>query len=237
MQSSLTQTAAIKGTITTGDTLTIAVNDPALSGGPENVLFCRQSGDSLGSIATKLAAAITADRQSASNRAKCCCSVEPDLNEIDVSKSNILFRINQQRCHRIDRAWIEHERSPERRSISGTVTSGNVLKLTAFDAGLGRRKRLRNLHSDWLDTLNSLATNLASAVNGSSALSGAGITATATQNVVHLKSTSLNLTTYSQSRDERRDRDDLPSIEHERTPNSPSGRKQNNWRCARAGRV
>ncbi len=61
VQTSLTQTATINGTITAGNTLTITVNDSALSGGTESVNYVVQSGDSISSIATNLAAAITAD--------------------------------------------------------------------------------------------------------------------------------------------------------------------------------
>jgi phage tail sheath gpL-like len=47
--------------VTSSNVLTIVVHDPALSGGTESVNYTVQSSDTLASIATNLAAAITAD--------------------------------------------------------------------------------------------------------------------------------------------------------------------------------
>ncbi|MBX9724216.1 MAG: LysM peptidoglycan-binding domain-containing protein, partial [Candidatus Obscuribacterales bacterium] len=55
------QVLVIGGTKTTGDTLTVTVFDPQLSGGSKAVNYVVQAGDTLTSIATNFASAITAD--------------------------------------------------------------------------------------------------------------------------------------------------------------------------------
>ena len=55
------ETAAIAGTITASDSLSINVFDAGLSGGKETVSYSVMSGDSLSSIASSLASAINGD--------------------------------------------------------------------------------------------------------------------------------------------------------------------------------
>lgn len=57
----ITGDATIGGTKTTGDVLTITVHDPALSGGQQAVNYTVQSGDTLTTIASGIAAAINAN--------------------------------------------------------------------------------------------------------------------------------------------------------------------------------
>ncbi|MEL4474459.1 hypothetical protein, partial [Shewanella algae] len=56
-----TTPATIGGTKTTGNVLTITVHDAGLSGGLKAINYTVLSGDTLSTIATNLAAAITAD--------------------------------------------------------------------------------------------------------------------------------------------------------------------------------
>ena len=83
--------------------------------------------------------------------------------------------------------------------IGGTVTSGDVLTLTAYDAGISGGSASVSYTAASGNTTTSIASSLASAVNASSSLSTAGITATSSGSVVHLSSTSQNLTTFAQS--------------------------------------
>lgn len=198
MQTSLIQTATISGTVTSGDVLTIVVSDPALSGGTESVNYTVQSGDSLTSIATNLAAAITAD----TNLQAVGVNAVASSNQIKIKSTSANITTYSESTSGGATESIAlgiSANAVQNATIGGTVTSGNVLTLTAFDAGLSGGSASVSYTATGTDTLNSIATQLASAVNGSSALSAAGITATATQNVVHVKSTSPNLTTYSQS--------------------------------------
>lgn len=60
-QVATTENIRIGGTVTTGDTLTVTVNDLALSGGQKAITYTVVGGDTLASIASGLAAAIAAD--------------------------------------------------------------------------------------------------------------------------------------------------------------------------------
>ncbi len=81
--------------------------------------------------------------------------------------------------------------------LAGRSQQVTFLTLTVFDAGISGGSTSVNYVVASSDTLNNIASGLASAVNGASSLTTAGITATATQIIVHLSSTSSNLTTYS----------------------------------------
>ena len=197
VQSSLTQTAAIKGTVTSGDVLTLTVNDPALSGGTESVNYTVSSGDSLSSIATKLAAAITAD----SNLQAIGVNAIAASNQISMkSTSANLTSYSQSTSGGATESIVLglSTNAVQNAIIGGTVTTGDVLTLKVFDAALSGGTASVPYTVASGNSLNDIASGLATAVNGSTALSTAGITATATQNVIHLKSTSPNLTTYSQ---------------------------------------
>ncbi|HEY9778398.1 MAG TPA: RHS repeat-associated core domain-containing protein, partial [Planktothrix sp.] len=83
--------------------------------------------------------------------------------------------------------------------VAGTVTSGNVLTIAVFDAGLTGGTQSVSYTVVSGDTTTSIATGLKTAINGNTGLSGIGVTATSSSNVLNIKSTSQNLTTYSSS--------------------------------------
>ena len=60
MNSNINQNIALGGTTTTGDAITIAVNDFGLTGGSSTVSYSVLSSDTLTTIASGLAAAINA---------------------------------------------------------------------------------------------------------------------------------------------------------------------------------
>ena len=86
-------------------------------------------------------------------------------------------------------------------TITGTVTSGNVLgikvsdNLLPYNGGSGSETVNYTVQSG--DTLSSIATAFAVAVNSDYSLQAFGITATATSNVVTINSQSFNATSYS----------------------------------------
>jgi RHS repeat-associated protein len=83
--------------------------------------------------------------------------------------------------------------------IGGTKRTGDVLTITSFDAGLTGGKEATPYTVQASDTLTSIATGIAAAVNADTHLSGISVTATSSANVVFIKSASTNLTTYQQS--------------------------------------
>ena len=83
--------------------------------------------------------------------------------------------------------------------IGGSKTTGNILTITVFDSGLAGGSKAVNYTVLSGDTLTSIAAGVSSAINADSALTGIGVTATAVNTVVNIKSTSIHATTYSQS--------------------------------------
>jgi phage tail sheath gpL-like len=73
------QTAALTGSITNGDVLTLTVFDIGLSGGSEDVNYTVQTGDTLETVAAALATAINADT---------------NLQTIDVSADSVTSVVN-----------------------------------------------------------------------------------------------------------------------------------------------
>jgi RHS repeat-associated protein len=84
-------------------------------------------------------------------------------------------------------------------AIGGSKTTGDTVTLTVYDAALtgGTESVTYTVLSG--DTLTSIASGLAAAVNADSNLSVLGVTATSVSTVVNVSSTSLNATTYSKS--------------------------------------
>jgi len=87
----------------------------------------------------------------------------------------------------------------ETAAIGGTKTTGNVLTITATDAGLTGGSEPVNYTVLSTDTLTTIASAIAAAINADTHLSGIGVTATSSGTVVNIKSTSVNATTYTES--------------------------------------
>jgi RHS repeat-associated protein len=192
------QTATIAGTKTTSDTITIHVYNSALGGGTQAVTYTVQSGDTLTSIATGLASAINGN----GNLQAIAVSATSSGTVVTIqSKSTNLTTYRATTSSSATEtvtlsvpvsAWTVA-------AIGGTKTTGNVLTITAYDAGLSGGKKAVNYTVQSGDTLTSIATNLAAALNADTDLQGIGVSATSNSTVVSLKSTSPNLTTFAQS--------------------------------------
>ncbi len=85
-------------------------------------------------------------------------------------------------------------------NIGGTKTTGNVLTITVLDALLAGGQEPVNYTVLAGDTLTSITTGLAAAINTDVNLQAIGVTATASSTALSLESLSPNLTTYSQSK-------------------------------------
>jgi RHS repeat-associated protein len=162
------------------------------------VNYTVQTGDTLPSIATNMAAAITADTNLQSLGVNAAASSN-QMNIKSTSANLTTYSASTSGGATESIALGISTNAVQNATIGGSVTAGNVLTINVNDQGLAGGTASVSYTATGTDTLNSIASQLASAVDGSSALSAAGITATATQNVVHVKSTSSNLTTYSQS--------------------------------------
>ena len=188
----------LRGTITTGNVLTLTVKDGALTGGAEVVSYTIPSGATLTSIATAMAAAVNADTNlSAIGISAISSGALVTLASNSVNLTTYLFG---KTLNGPETAVISLPvNGTQTAAIGGTKTTGNVLTLTVYDAGLAGGKETVNYTVVAADTLTTIATNLAAAVNADTNLSGIGVTAAGVSTVVNLTSTSVNATTYAQS--------------------------------------
>ncbi len=81
-------------------------------------------------------------------------------------------------------------------ALGGTKTTGNTVTVVIYDIGLATGSKAISYTVVAADTLTTIATNLAAAINADATLTALGVTATASSAVVSLKSLSPNLTTY-----------------------------------------
>lgn len=84
-------------------------------------------------------------------------------------------------------------------TVGGTVTAGNVGTITVNDAALSGGTKANSYTVVGGDTLTTIATGLANAINGDTSLSAIGVTALAVGTTVLMSSTSANQTSYTVS--------------------------------------
>ena len=193
-----TQGMLLRGSITTGNVLTLTVKDGALAGGTEVISYTIPSGATLTSIATAIAAAVNADTNlSAIGISAISSGALVTLASNSVNLTTYLFG---KTLNGPETAVISLPvNGTQTAAIGGSKTTGNVLTLIVYDAGLTGGKETVNYTVVAADTLTTIATNLAAAVNDDTNLSGIGVTATGVSTVVNLTSASVNATTYAQS--------------------------------------
>lgn len=192
------QTATIAGTKTTGNTVTLNVYDMALAGGVRAVTYTTLAGDTLTTIATGLTSAINADvnlqaiamSATSSGTVVTLQSKSPNLTS---------YRATTSAAATTTITLSEPVNSWVIAALNGTKTTGNVLTITAYDAALAGGSRAVSYTVLAGDTISTIATGLASAINADVNLQAIGVSAVANGTVVSLKSTSPNLTTYLQS--------------------------------------
>ncbi|MBS1955293.1 MAG: LysM peptidoglycan-binding domain-containing protein [Cyanobacteria bacterium SZAS-4] len=188
----------IGGSKTTGDIITITVKDPALTGGQRSVTYTTLAGDTLTTIATGVKNAINADAQlttlgvSATSAAAVVSVTSNSTNATGYASS-----VSGSATELITLSVNPNQN--QLATIGGTKTTGDVITLTVFDAGLPSGKQAIPYTVLAGDTLTTIATGVAAAVNANTNLQNSGITATSTGAVVTLQSKSPNSTTYRQS--------------------------------------
>ncbi|MDP3510578.1 MAG: RHS repeat-associated core domain-containing protein [Candidatus Melainabacteria bacterium] len=192
------QTIAIGGSKTTGDTITITVYDAGLAGGLKAVTYTVLAGDNLTSIASGLAAALTADAnlQGAGISATSAGQVVT-LQSNSINPTTLRETTSATATEQI--ALNVPANGVQTASIGGTKTTNDTLTVTTFDAGLPGGSQAINYTVLAGDTLSSIATGLATAINANANLTAVGVTASASSTVLNIKSASINNTTYTKS--------------------------------------
>jgi len=188
----------VGGSKTTGDTVSIIAFDSGLTGGTETASYTVQSGDNLSAIAAGLATSLNGNT---------------DLQSIGVSASSSgqILTISSNSLNETTYRGTTSSTATEVASIDlpqngtqtavigGTKTTGDVLTLTVYDAGLSGGSEAVAYTVLSGDTLTSIATNLTAAINANSDLQSVNVSATSSGTVVFVKSNSLNATTYAKS--------------------------------------
>lgn len=189
------ENAVIGGTKTTGDQLTITFKDAALTGGSKSKSYTVQSGDDLTAIATALKIAINADSDlqgigvSATSVGTCITIRSASINSTTYDQSvstgateTIFLSINQN--------------GPVVAGINGSKTAGDTVSIVTYDGGLTGGSKTVTYSVQSGDTLATILSGLATAVNADSDLQSIAVSASASGKKLTLQSDSLNKTTY-----------------------------------------
>ncbi len=188
----------LQGAVTTGDVLTLTTYDSGLSGGKQAITYTALSTDTLTSEATGLTTAINAN-SSLSGKGITATSSGPVITLSSNSPNSTLYRPSYSASSTEAMTISQPTYGWQVAALGGTKTTGDVLKLIVTDAGLSTGTETVSYTVLSTDTLTSIATALAAAVNADSNLSALGISATANSTVVSLESLSPNTTSYAQS--------------------------------------
>ncbi len=196
-QVSQVQKIALSGTKTTGDIITLTVSDSGLTGGSQAVTYTTVAADTLTTIATKLAATITANSNLknlgidavSSGTTITLRSKSPNLTTYTASVSGpatekLTFGINN---------------AVQNITVGGTAHTGDVLQVIVRDPALTGGQTTVSYTVPASPTLNSIASGLAAAINAGTGLSALAVTAAANNTVITVTSTSQNVTSYSGS--------------------------------------
>lgn len=192
-----TETLGISGTKTTGDIITLVVQDAGLPlTFTRTINYTTLSGDSLTSIATAMANAISVDAELVKIGVSATASgtvVNINSNSQNVTTYRTSTNANATEIVKLGLP----PNGTQTAIIGGTKTTGNILTLTVFDAGLSGGSKAINYTLLSADTLTTATSALANAVNVDAALQALGITAAAVSTVLNIKSISQNATTYT----------------------------------------
>lgn len=195
VQTSQLQNVVIGGTKTTNDVITITVADSALSGGSVAVPYTVQLLDTLSTIATNLAATITATASlqtagidaAANGTTITLRSKSPNVTTYSASLSG----------GATETATVGVNAAMHNATVGGSVTASDQVKITAFDPALSGGQTTVTYTVAGGDSLTAIATGLKNAINASGTLATAGITATSNGPVIAIQSLSPNVTSYA----------------------------------------
>ena len=195
VQTSQVQNVVIGGTKTTNDVITVNVFDSALTGGTVAVQYTVLAGDTLSSIATNLAATITA---TANLQAAGIDAVAGGTTISLRSKSpNVTTYTTGLSGSATETATVGMNLAMHNATVGGTVTTADQVKITVFDPALSGGQTTVTYVVAGGDSLTAIATGLKNAINASGSLATAGITATSAGPVVAIQSLSPNVTSYA----------------------------------------
>ncbi len=196
-------TTLISGSATANDVLSISVFDAGLSGGQRDISYTVLPSDTLAAITSALAAAINADSQLRLIGVK-ASAASTKLTVTSVSTNDTTYLPSKSAGATETILWGLPANGTVTASVAGSITAGDIVTLTVFDAGLSGGSTSVSHTVAAGDTRKIIAASLASQINGNTSLAAIGVTALAVSpagsvNVVNITSASSNATTYAKS--------------------------------------
>jgi RHS repeat-associated protein len=198
LNQNLIQCAQIGGTAKANDIVNLTVSDRAL-GSDVTVGYTVQSGDTLSAVATKLAAMVTADANlQAIGVSATANGALVALRSLSTNMTSFAGSVTG--SSPTTTITVGMNRSTHNVTVGGTVHVNDVLTVTIRNATLTGGGAISKSHTVASgDTLSSIAATLAGAINGDANLTGKGVTASATNQVIAISSLSGHPTTYAVS--------------------------------------
>lgn len=178
-------TITFTGTMTVGDTVDVQFNNPNFVGGVHTVSYNVASGDTtLTLLATSVKTAINNDTtlQAVGFTAASTGAV---ITVSWTATGTIIIK-----------SWVNGTKTATIGTAS-SPTAGDIVTIIVIDAGLAGGQLAVPYTVQMSDTTTNVAVGLKNAINASGTLAALNITATNTTNVLSIKSSSPNLTTYT----------------------------------------
>ncbi|HEY9778281.1 MAG TPA: RHS repeat-associated core domain-containing protein, partial [Planktothrix sp.] len=189
----------VGGTVTTSDVVKLNVYDSGLSGGTTSASYTVGAGNSLTQIATGLTSAINSNT-GLQGIGVTATSSGANITIVSNSTNSTTYRQSFGATTATESLSLTTPTYGwQVAAIGGTKTTGDVLKVIVFDSALSTGSETVSYTVLSGDTVTSIATNVAAAINADSNLSNIGVTASSSSTIVSIESVSPNLTTYSQS--------------------------------------
>jgi hypothetical protein len=181
------KTLTLTGSVTTGDVVNVKFTNAKLAGGAQNLQYAALVTDtSLTILAASIASAINAD----ANLAPAGITATSALGVVSIKWAEAAGTMT----------FAANANGVETLTLTGSVTTGDSITVTVTDASVAGSPLAVNYIALSTDTtVTILAASLAVVLQGTAALTAAGITTTSALGVVKIKSDSVTATTYTRT--------------------------------------
>ena len=182
------------GYIPSGQTITVTVHDPALSGGTESVTYTTGASATVATVAAGIQSAINADSNLSSLGVTAAgANAYGNFWITSTSTNTTTYSEAASAGAQVNLSFSLSQNITWNAMISGSKTTSDTVTITVYDQTLLGGPETVTYTVLSTDTLSSIAAGLASAINADSNLQAIGVTATSSGQVITMKSTSATL--------------------------------------------
>ncbi|MGD9680433.1 MAG: RHS repeat domain-containing protein [Candidatus Obscuribacterales bacterium] len=188
----------VGGAKTTSDQISLVVYDADLSGGSKTVSYTVQGGDTLSTITSGLASAVSSDTDLQAIAVSASSSgtvVTIESNSVNATT----YRATTSSGATETAILGLPQNGVQTAVIGGTKTTSDTLTITVYDAGLSSGSKAVDYVVQSGDDLDAIAAGIATAINGDTDLQSISVSASSSSKVVFIASSSVNATSYTQS--------------------------------------